>query len=514
MTTKKRHISSSNIIQLLVSILVIILVNILGSHFFTRLDLTSEKRYTLSPSTREMLRELDDIVYFRVYLEGDFPAGFQRLRNSTREMLDEFRAFSDNIQYEFINPNRSDQPAERIALHEELMHSGLIPTDVFETTAEGRRQQMIFPGAIVNYKQRQLPVQFLASAPGNNPDLALNRSIEQLEYNIASVIRRLTTTERRTIAFIKGHGELPPLLTAGARQVLSEYYTVEYTAIDGQLNSLANRVEVDTAEFRITNRFDAIIIAKPEHTFSERDKFLIDQYIMRGGKVLWFIDPVLATMDSLKNADQTVGISLDLNLADQLFRYGVRLNSNLVMDINALPIPVITGRTGNQPQHSFLPWYFFPLLKAGSDHPIVSDLDLVLGQFVSSIEPVQTPDVEATVLLTTSQYSRALTSPVLISLEVMRDEPDKNLFIHGNLPVAVLLEGRFQSLYSNRIPPQIAGHAGIGFLEESMPTSMIVVADGDMIRNQLGLSQGNPLPLGLDQFTRQSFANSDFLLNA
>lgn len=514
MSEKKKNIRRNNIVQLLLSLAIIAVINVIGSYVFTRFDLTSEKRYTLSDATKRMLRELDDIVYFRIYLDGEFPAGFKRLRNATREMLDEFRAYSDNIQYEFINPARLGDQQERNALYEELMRDGLTPTELFVNTPEGRKQQLIFPGAVVTYKQRKLPLHILTSQPGSQPETALNQSIQSLEYNISSVIRRLASQTKQRIAFIEGHGELRDIELAGATEALREYYTVERVKIDGQISSLTQRTEIDSLNFRISNKYDAILIAKPMQPFNERDKFIIDQYIMYGGRVLWFIDPVFATMDSLQFSDQTVGIGNDINLGDQLFRYGVRLNNNLVRDLQALPIPVRTGTAGGQPQFSFLAWDFFPLLTPRTNHPIVNNVDAIMGHFTSTVDLIETPGVEQTVLLTTSQYSRIVNTPVLISLEILREEPDESLYRHSYQPVAVLLEGEFRSLYKNRIPPEIADDRGIGFREISQPTKMLVVADGDIVRNQIHRSQRQPLPLGYDQDTRQQFGNREFLLNA
>lgn len=514
MSEKKRNIRRNNIIQLMLSLAIIGVLNVIGSYVFTRFDLTSEKRYTLSDATKRMLRELDDIVYFKIYLDGEFPAGFKRLRNTTREMLDEFRAYSDNIQYEFINPSAFTDQQERNALYEELVRDGLTPTELFVTTSEGRKQQLIFPGAIVTYKQRRLPLHILTSQPGSQPEEALNQSIQNLEYSISSVIRRLASTSQPKIAIIEGHGELEPIHTAGAVETLREYYSIERVKIDGQINSLTTRTEIDSLNYRISNKYEAIIIAKPMQPFNEKDKFVIDQFIMHGGKVLWFIDPVFATMDSLQNSNQTIGVSNDINISDQLFRYGVRLNNNLVMDMQALPIMVVTGGVGGQPQQSFLAWDFFPLMTPLMNHPIVNNVDAIMGHFVSTIDLIESPGIEKTILLSTSQYARVVNTPVLISLDILREEPDESLYKQPYQPVAVLLEGNFESLYRKRIPPEISDDKSIGYRESGLPAKMLVVADGDIIRNQVHRTQRQPLPLGYDQDTRQQFGNREFLLNA
>ncbi len=316
--------------------MIIVLVNVIGYYVFTRFDLTSEKRYTLSDQTKKLLVDLDDIIFFEVYLEGDFPAGFKRLRKETKEMLDQFRAYSDYIQYEFINPSSSTDERERNDVYQRLMERGLSPTDLQVKTSDGSSQQIIFPGAVVSYKNNELPMELLLTQMGIPPEEVLNNSIQNLEFNLANTIRKLSTASRPKVAFIEGHGELSILETTDIAYALSEYYGIERVEIGGQLNSLTERVSVDSVTTKVRNKFDAIIIAKPDTIFNEKDKFILDQFIMRGGKVMWLIDPVFASMDSIQFSDATVGIINELNLEDQLFNYGIRLNTNLVMDINAL----------------------------------------------------------------------------------------------------------------------------------------------------------------------------------
>ena len=501
-------------LQFLLSILIIVLVNILATRLFTRIDLTAEKRYTLSETTKELLRGVDDIVYFQIYLEGDFPAGFTRLQQATREMLDEFRAYSRNIEYEFINPSASENPKERNDVYQLLIEKGLQPTDLQVSTKEGRQQQIIFPGAIVSYKGREMPLELLRSQLGAPSEKILNNSLEGLEYNLASTISTLTSARKPAIALIGGHGELGNRLIYDAAQSLSESYAVERVFINGQLNSLTRRDSISPGRIRISNRFEAIIIAKPDSAFSEKDKFLIDQYIMRGGSVLWLVDPVMASMDSLQDSESTMGIWQDLKLEDLLFKYGVRLNPNLVTDLNALPIPLRTGQVGNQPQIDFFPWYFFPVITPVSDHPIVKNLNAIKTEFVSSLDTVAAPGIKKTILLKTSRHSRTLSTPVMISLSMLQQEPDQRLYQGPPEPVAVLLEGNFESNYINRIPPLIRDNKEIDFLSEGKPAKMIVVTDGDIIKNQLHFSQNYPLPLGYDQYTGETFGNKDFILNA
>lgn len=498
---KKKGVRKQNLTQLFLSLLIVISLNIIGSFVFTRLDLTSEKRYTLSDATKKLLKNLDDIVYFKVYLDGDFPAGFKRLRNETREMLNQFRAYSDNIQYEFINPSEGSDKKQIKTLYQQLVSKGLEPTSLQVKSTDASSKQIIFPGAIVTYKERELPVQLLNSQIGIAPESVLNSSVQALEYNIASVIKKLSVDKKPKLAFIQGQGELDKYETGDIATSLSEYYNVQYLKIDHQIKALKD--------------FKVAIIAKPDSAFDVKDKFIIDQFIMKGGKVLWLIDPVFASMDSLSTSDQTVGIAQKLNLDDQLFKYGVRLNYDLIQDLDAMPIPVKTGNLGDQPQLTYMPWYFFPVLMPTVKNPIVNNLNAVKFEFVSSIDTVGAKDVTKTILLSTSKYSRILPTPVSISLDIMKEEPDERLFNKSNIPVAVLLEGTFTSCFKNRLNDTISKDKEIDFRETSVPNRMIVISDGDVIKNFVQTSNGTryPMPLGYDRYTKETFGNKDLLLN-
>lgn len=514
---EKNNAMAGSIIQLVLGIAIIILVNVVGSYIFTRFDLTSEKRYSLSPATKGMLSEIEDIVYFRVYLEGEFPAGFKRLSRETRDLLDEFRAFNRNIEYEFINPSAESDPEQRQRVYNMLVDKGLEPTDLQVKTKDGTRQRMIFPGAIATFRNREVPLSLLSSKRGAPPEEILNNSIQNLEFVLADAIRKLVASRRPNIAFIEGHGELDKNRTADAYLALSEYYNVSRVRLDEKLNSLSERTAIDSLTNRITNKFEAIIVAKPDSAFSEKDKFIIDQFIMRGGKVLWLVDQVATDMDSLQQSSETIGIPKELGLTDMFFNYGFRINANLVMDLNALPIPVNAGNIGGEPRFEYYPWYYFPIITPISLNPIVKNLNAIKTEFVSSIDFVEsTPDIDKEVLLHTSRYSRTVNAPVFISLEILGERPDERLYRNENVPVAALLEGVFPSLYNNRVPPEIAESPEIDFLSESKKTKMIVISDGDVIKNQMQLTRNNylPLPLGYDKFTGQQFGNKELILNA
>ena len=382
------QVRTSYILQLIAVIIVLIGINIISSYIYTRFDLTTEKRYTLSFPTQELLKKVDDIVYFRVFLDGEFPAGFKRLKKETKELLDEFRAYNKNIEYEFINPSISDDPNERNATYQLLMEQGLSPTNLQVKTKGGMDSQVIFPGALVSYRNNELPIELLDAQINVPPEAALNNSIQNLEFRFAEVINNLIKNVKPKVAFIAGHGELDDQETYDITLSLQENYIVDRVTIDGQLNSLIKRILVDSLnnEYRISPAYSAIIIAKPDSVFSAKDKFIIDQFIMYGGKVLWLIDPVIASMDSIQLQEQTVAVENSIDLQSQLFTYGVKLNNDLILDLNAMPIPIRTGQVGGQAQIDFFPWYFFPLITPTADHPIVKNLNTIKTQFVSSMD--------------------------------------------------------------------------------------------------------------------------------
>jgi len=509
----KRDIKRNNILQVGLGIVVIVLVNVIASFVFTRIDLTAEKRYSLSRAMKSLLENLKDDIFFRVYLEGELPPGFRRLSNETREMLEEFRAYSRHIQYEFINPSENPDAKTRKDTYRLLAEQGLMPTDLRVTKKGESSQLIIFPGTIAVYQGRELPVQLLMTQIGQDPQKVLNNSIQALEFNLGNAIEKLTNTSKPRVAILEGQGELSRMETIDLETALGEYYNMERVTIHNQINSLSIRLKTDSTGNPLVNKYKTLIIAGPEKPFDEKDKFLIDQFIMRGGRVLWMIDPVFAKMDSLQGSSSTMGIARDLNLEDMLFHYGVRLNQNLVMDLSALSIPVKTGQMGDQPQFEFFPWFFFPILTPTMNHPVVNGLNAIKTEFISSVDTVDSPGVKKTILLTTSPYSRVVSTPALIDLEILRNEPDPRMYSSGSQPVAVLLEGTFTSAFLFRIPPEIEQNKEMGFRGKSRLTRMVIIADGDIAKNQFHYSQKYPLPLGYDQYTRQTFGNKDLLLN-
>lgn len=466
-----------------------------------RIDLTEDRRYTLSPQTKEILSGLESEVYVQVFLDGEMPVAFKKMRRSVRDILDEFRLVSGRrIGYDFINPSAGGDQQQRNARQLELVNKGLAPVNVQAGDDEGgRTTRMIFPGMIVNYNGIEVPVNFLKNNPALPAEQNLLNSIEGLEYEMIQNIATLTSDTIYRVAFIEGHGELDELEVADITLSLARFFTVDRGVIGGRPGILDN--------------YAAIIIAKPILPFSEADKFVIDQYIMRGGKVLWLTEEVYVNSDSL-DYGETVAFYNPLGLGDQLFRYGARVNPVIVQDMECLRIPLKITSAGGQPQIIPVPWPYYPLLVPSGGHPVTRNLNRVKGEFVNSIDTVGlNPDISKSILLTTSEYSRRVTPPALITLSEADQLPPASAFGLSHIPVAVLLEGRFPSVFRNRIIPGIT--EGRRIEEESVPTRMIVVADGDIIRNDITFSGGEeePLALGHDRYTMQTFGNKDFIIN-
>lgn len=497
-STKRKSPKGQAIMQLILLLGIIVLTNIVSSFVFTRIDLTDDSRFTLSDNSKKLVSQLKDVVYIRVYLEGDFSPGFSRLQQSTREILDELSIYSNgNLQFEFIDPSANPDEKERNKFYAQLYQKGIQPTTVEERTNEGVKRTYIFPGALVSYANVEMSITLLKNQNGFPPELILNNSIQNLEYEICNVIRKVTDPMRPTIAFLEGQGELDTTNVNDIATALKASYELKRVRIDGKLNALKD--------------YQAVVIAKPDSAFTEKDKFVIDQYVMHGGKLIILIDPIQASMDSLERRGEILAPARDLKLDDMLFRYGARVNYDLVQDLLSSLIPVVTGMMGSQPKQQLLPWYFFPLMNPTSKHPIVNNLNSIKGQFVSSIDPIDAAGIKHTVLLTTSQYSRILPAPVRVSLGIMQYKPDPKMFPQKDVPVALLMEGSFTSLYKNRIPPTIAENKEIDFKDSSVQTKVIVISDGDLIRNDI--VKGSPLALGFDRFTNTTYGNKSFFLN-
>jgi ABC-2 type transport system permease protein len=496
----KKRIRTQNIIQLILVTGIILLANIISSFVFTRIDLTGDKRFTIAESSRKVVSHLKDVVYIKVYLEGDFPAGFEKLHTATREMLDELRNYANgNLEYEFINPSASTDEKERNNFYRQLAEKGLQPTNLEQESKEGTSQKIIFPGAIISYSTEEVPVQLLKDQIGVSSAEMLNNSIQNLEYEIVSGIKKATNPFKPSIAFLTGHGEVNEKQVEDITNVLKISYDVKRVELAHQLHAL--------------DGLRAVIIAKPDSAFDDKSKFILDQYIMNGGRVLWLVDQMQVSMDSLGRSGETMALGRPLNIDDMLFRYGVRINYDLILDLQSAPIPVVTGYVGNQPRTQLRPWYYFPVMTPTANHPTVNNLNAIKGEFVSTLDTIGAPGISKTILLTSSKYSRIASAPVRVSLGIMQLKPDPRQYMLQYLPTAVLLEGNFESVFKNRLlADTIRNSQLIGFKEQSdKKGKMVVIADGDIITNDF--QKGRALACGYDKYSGTFFGNRSLIQN-
>jgi ABC-2 type transport system permease protein len=489
-------------LQFLTAIAGIILLVSASSFLRLRFDLTEDKRFTLSRPTRNVLEHLKNDIYIQVYLDGDIPIPLKRLKRSVGEMLDEFKIASGRkIDYEFINPSSEKDTKRREEQYQNLVKKGLNPVDLHAGDAEGGlSEKIIFPGLIVNYNGIEVPVNFLNNSSSSYEQNIL-RSIEGLEYELIQTISTLSSDSINKIAFIEGHDEIPEIETADITMNLARFFTVDRGTIGGKPG--------------ILDKYAAVVIAGPEKAFNESDKLVLDQYIMKGGKVLWLMDEVKVNSDSLVNGE-TVGLYRPLNIEDQLFRYGVRINPVILQDLECASIRLMVMSGGIRQQVVSSPWVYYPLLRPAINNPITRNLNRVEGKFANYIDTVGLdPAIKKKILLASSSLSRVISPPVLINLKEAELKPDEKTFNKLNLPVAVLLEGKFSSVFKNRIVSNLTEDKNLKIITESKPTRMIVISDADIIRNEVSRSGMNvtPLPLGRDKYTGMMYGNTDFLIN-
>ena len=485
------------LIRALGALALLIVINLVSGWAYTRWDLTEDQRFTLAPQSVEAARALDNRVVIEVLLEGELPAEFARLQQETRLLLEQYAQYNPQIGFAFVDPMEGGENPQAL---EELQRMGLRPASV--TTEENNRvsQEIVFPWAMVGYGNRTEKVALLRNQLGATMEQRINSSIQNLEYAFADAFSKLAVSEKKQVAILKGNGELEDIYLADFITTLRDYYNIAPFTLD----SVATAPERTLENLK---RFDAAVIAKPTEAFSEEEKLVLDQYMVGGGKTLWLIDPVAMELDSLLNRDgQAVAIPRDLGLGDILFRYGVRLNPDLVSDLYATQIVMATGE-GSSSQYNPVPWFYHPMVFPREEHPVNTNLEALRMQFASSIDTLEN-NYHKTVLYATSPLSRAEGTPKLIDLGIIRQEPDKSTFTPGNLPLAVLVEGAFTSAYRNRIRPLELS----GYKESGPENRMIVISDGDLIANQI--RNGRPLELGYDKWTNNFYGNKEFLINA
>jgi len=480
-----------------IGLMTVIILNQISAISFFRIDLTEEQRYTISDATIEVLENLEDVVYVDVYLEGALPAGFKRLQKSIRETLEEFKAYAgENIEFRFVNPGVAQSQKAKNQFYKSLNQKGIQPTNIISSENGEKSEKIIFPGAVVSYGTRETGVMLLKGNRSAGPQEALNQSIENIEYELATAITKLTGEERKKIGLIHGHGELDTLENAGMATKLLEMYNVYNVNLPARKN---------------LQGYDAIVVAKPKEAFTEEDIFKIDQFIMNGGRAAFFIDQLAIDMDSIGGAG-TIAIPLDLGLSSLFFRYGIRFNPEYALDLNCGSYPVVVGNMGNQPQIRLMPFPYFPLINQYSDHPVVKNTDAILTRFVGTIDTVKAEGIEKTPLMLTSENTRTVPAPAPVSLNDLRADLKPSYFQGGQKIIAWILEGRFTSAYHNRILPE--GIDTTGFTSRGKATKIIFCSDGDIVRNEINPKTNKPQELGFDPITSQRYANSDFILNA
>ena len=510
---------SNKYISAVLLIVSVLFLNILIGFNNWNIDLTSDKKHSFAKESITIINNLEDKLFIRVYLEGDFPAEFKKLQKSVEDLIKRFKLIGNkNIDFEFINPNNVANENEKLALFKQLVKLKLSPTDL-EIKKEGKQvNQIIFPGAIIYYKEKQVAVNFLKQSPGKSTVSNINTSIQALEYEFVSAIEHLTKNNLTKIAFLEGNGELNEQQVYDITESvlkdnfnLSYHYKVDrFNIKEFSIDSATNLPDLSRQTI-LLNTYKAIIIAKPTIPFNNLDKLLIDQYIMQGGKVLWLIDGIKASMDSLKNKSGSfIATKNNLNIDDQLLSYGVRVNSNLIQDLRSTKIPIITGYSSNKPQQSYFSWPYSALLVSDSKHVISNGLDGIKCEFVSSIDTIKN-NIQKTILLHSSKESRLNPSPSKISLGILETPPLSTSYNKKFLPIAILLEGEFESVFKNKL---FQKNKQIKFISKSVITKMIVISDGDMIANQLSKS-GAIYPLGYDKNLKFTFdGNKHFLINA
>ncbi|MBL7886586.1 MAG: gliding motility-associated ABC transporter substrate-binding protein GldG [Flavobacterium sp.] len=495
METKKAHFK-----KLLVTIAILVAINFIGHFFFKRLDLTGDQRYTLSETSLNIIKEVKEPLYVDVFLEGNFPGEFRKLQTETRQLLEEFKAYNSNIVFDFVNPLEEGNEAETM---QQFLDRGLTPLNVTVDDKGKQTQEVVFPWAVVTYGNKSTKVPLLKNMMGASTAEKVVSSVQHLEYAFANGFNTVSKAKEKKVAIIKGNGEMHELQIADfLKSVRENYYIGPFT-----LDSVAKSPQNTIKELK---KYDLAIIAKPTESFSDEEKQVLDQFIIHGGKTLWLIDQVAMEMDSLyTETGSNLAYPRDLGLNDMFFKYGIRIKPDLIKDLQASPIALATGKQGTATQYTQFPWLYSPAVYAETKHPIVSNLDVLKFEFTNPIEVLKN-DIKKTILLQSSKYSKAVGTPIEVSLDMVGQQPDPAEFAQnqGGIPLAVLLEGNFHSMYENRVLP----FDDSTFSPKGKNTKMIVISDGDVVKNQLD-KDFQPLELGFDKWTNKMYANKEFMMN-
>jgi ABC-2 type transport system permease protein len=480
------------------SFLLILLINQLSNKYRWLIDFTEDHRFTLHPATRAVLADLDRPVYLTIYLDGELPSNFKRFQNSIRQTLDQFALYGkSNFQFRFVDPSIAKSTSARNQFYRSLIEKGLQPSNVTYNKEGNKMERLIFPGAVLSMGGKDVTVNLLKSNRSLPIDDMLNQSIEAIEYELSEGIYQLQNTRKRKIGLISGHGEPDSTQLAGLTNTILRKH-------------LFYRLDISERNRPITG-YDALIIAKPRSAFSEIEKYRIDQFVMNGGVLLVFMDALSVDLNQA-DGDGTVAIPVETNLDDLLFKYGIRINKDYVADANCGNTPVVSGMVGNQPRIELLPWPYSPVITNYGDHPMVKNLDASWLRHVSSIDTVKAMGIKKTPLLQTSEFTRVFGPPVIVSYNDLRDKLRPEYFTSGVQNVGYLLEGKFSSLYANRFLPSGADRRQ--HRDQGQASKIIVVSDGDFIRNDFDLENDQPLDMGVDPYSQTSYANTDFVEQA
>lgn len=490
--------SKSNLKIPIIVILVIIAFNVVNQQFYGRFDLTKDQRYTLSKTAIETIQTIDSPIIIDVFLEGVFPSEFKRLRNETEQILEEFKVHNPNIVFNFFNPTQDEANKEEII--SQLTERGLQPYQINVKESGKTSQTIIFPWALASYEDYSVKIPLIKNRLGDTQQDLVNNSVQHLEYAFADAFKKLTQDKEKRIAILKGNGQLDDVYIADFLQSVREYYFIAPFTLD----SVANQPQKTLEQLK---SFDLVISAKPSQAFTEEEKLVLDQHLMNGGKSIWLTEGIIMDRDSLySESGSAVAVIKDLNLNDFFFKYGVRINPNIVLDLYSAPIPLAVGE-GNNVQVMPISWQYSPLAASNPEHPITTNLDLVKFDFTSQIDTLKN-NLRKTVLLQSSPLSKLQGVPVMISLDIVTAEPDRASFNKGPQNLAVLIEGSFTSVYNNRVLPFNIPD----YKSTSTNTKMMVISDGDVIKNEV--SRNKPQDLGFDRSSNQLVGNKELLLNA
>lgn len=486
------------LISALVAIVAVVVLNILARFVYTRFDLTEDKRYTLSQPAVDVAQKFDSPVIIDILLDGNIPPEFSRLKTETIQLLESFASKNTNIKYNLVDPLEDEERAQQTIA--ELQGLGLQPANVTVEENGKVSNELVFPWAMVNYNDQTVKVPLLKNKLGSTSEERINNSVQQLEYAFADAFTKLNITEKKSIAVIKGNGELRDVEMTDYLTTIRDYYNIGAITLD----SVANNPQKVLDQLK---GFDLAVIAKPTEAFTDQEKFVMDQFMVQGGKSIWLMDQVAMEMDSIyAGGGSAFALPRELNLKDLFFSYGIRIDPVLVNDLYFTQIVLATGE-GNESQYNPLPWYYYPMVFSRNDHPINTNIEAVRFQFANTIDLLEN-DYAKTVLLRSSPLSKTDGVPRQVSLDILNSPPNKELYNNGNLPLAVLVEGNFSSMYKNRVKPLDLQNT----LDDGPANQMLVISDGDLIKNQL--RNGRPLELGYDKWTNSFYGNKEFLVNS